>query len=221
MTIQLLSKDIKDKKELSIIKNGNVLVLYYADWCPHCVSFKPIWNKFCQEMKKQQNPNFSIIDIEHTDLQKPENTQLLNEAQGFPTIKFYKPQIQTQQSLENNGIRFEGDRTRIDELINFVNTYARKQNGGVNKTKKQTTKTTTKGKKTKKTKKLNKLNKDKKGKKQNKSITKNKKRKTANTFNKDTQYFTERELTRIRKDLKKSEKIKKELILSMEKEFKV
>lgn len=65
------------------IKRGNIIVLIYADWCPHCVEFKPEWDKFKKAMRNSQ---CSIGEVEQTYLEHVPSAK----AQGYPTIKFYK-----------------------------------------------------------------------------------------------------------------------------------
>lgn len=79
---------VKDKEsgtELdNAIKRGNIMVLIYADWCPHCVSFKPKWEEFKKSMRNKSLCDIGEVEqtyLEHVPSAKPK---------GFPTIKFYK-----------------------------------------------------------------------------------------------------------------------------------
>ena len=78
------------------IKRGNIIVLIYANWCPHCVQFKPEWAKF---KKAMGNANCDIGEVEQTYLEHVPNAQ----AQGFPTIKFYKQPIGSVGNNNNVG----------------------------------------------------------------------------------------------------------------------
>ena len=54
--------------------------LYYADWCPHCINFKPIWHKF----KKAVDGKIKCREYEES-----ENKELIQQKKinGFPTIR--------------------------------------------------------------------------------------------------------------------------------------
>ena len=69
----------------NLLKDGDWMVLYYAEWCGHCQTMKPEWNKVVKKLKKNNN-NVNIAEIEsnHIDtlINKP-------KIQGFPTIKMY------------------------------------------------------------------------------------------------------------------------------------
>ena len=68
----------------NLLKDGDWMVLYYAEWCGHCQTMKPEWNKVVKKMKKNNNVNIAEIESSHIDtlVNKP-------EIQGFPTIKMY------------------------------------------------------------------------------------------------------------------------------------
>ena len=72
------------KQTLDLINKGNVLVLYYADWCGHCVRFEPIWDKLVKQMSNKCN----MAKIESSYLDKIGDYK--THAEGFPTIRFYK-----------------------------------------------------------------------------------------------------------------------------------
>jgi thiol-disulfide isomerase/thioredoxin len=77
--------------------------LYYADWCTHCVNFKPEWEKLKQKIK-QSNGKYNDISLtiaEYESKQIPNNTKINGkDIQGFPTIKV---------SVNKNGIIKEFD----------------------------------------------------------------------------------------------------------------
>lgn len=71
--------------------NECVVTLFYADWCPHCVQFKPIFqkakdtmtNKSCTSPQlKGKSLRFEKVDcVAHPDLAKEYNIN------GYPTVK--------------------------------------------------------------------------------------------------------------------------------------
>lgn len=64
-------------------QNGYWVILYYADWCPHCNSMKPEWNKFAT--KYQNNPDINVADVESNFIGNI-GEQHKQNIQGFPTI---------------------------------------------------------------------------------------------------------------------------------------
>ena len=64
-------------------KKGYWVILYYADWCPHCSSMKPEWLKFAN--KYQNNPNINVADVESNFLGHIGEEHKQN-VQGFPSI---------------------------------------------------------------------------------------------------------------------------------------
>lgn len=72
-------EDNKLNKKINVVEEVKPNVsLYYADWCPHCNSLKPIWNKFYESNKN--NPNFDIKVVDCTEsCPNP-------DVEGYPTI---------------------------------------------------------------------------------------------------------------------------------------
>ena len=58
------------------------LILFYADWCPHCTSFKPTW----EEVKNSTGSN-KMLAIDVGD-KSSESSKLMEEynVNGFPTV---------------------------------------------------------------------------------------------------------------------------------------
>lgn len=61
------------------------MLLIYADWCGHCVRFKPVFNKLCSVAGR----DFVCASIESAELENsPKLSSSLN-FKGFPSIKFF------------------------------------------------------------------------------------------------------------------------------------
>ena len=91
----------------NLLKDGDWMVLYYAEWCGHCQTMKPEWNKVVKKLKKNNN-NVNIAEIESNHIDKLVNKPTI---QGFPTIKMY-----------NNGkevANFEDERV-ANKMENFA-----------------------------------------------------------------------------------------------------
>ncbi len=98
--------------------DGNTIyvILFYADWCPHCVSTKPEWAKL-QKMdnKKVNNKTIKIRanNCEGSEVEK----ELANEVgvQGYPTIKVM---------TSNNTVDYNGARN-AENIKEFINNQAK------------------------------------------------------------------------------------------------
>lgn len=136
--------DFKNK-----MKDGNIIVLYYANWCGYCQMMKPEWDKF----KSQCNSKYNVAEVESEYL---DQTGFNDEVEGFPTIKYY--------DAKRNMIKFEGDRT-ADSFLKFMKDNAETVEQEKNNNKTNSEKNS-KSKKTKsKSKKSGKVKKSKKTKK--------------------------------------------------------
>jgi thiol-disulfide isomerase/thioredoxin len=65
-------------------QKGYWVILYYADWCPHCTSMKPEWLKFAN--KYQSNPNINVADVESSFIGNLGEQHQENAKNGFPSI---------------------------------------------------------------------------------------------------------------------------------------
>ena len=75
--------------------NGNSaeLLFFYADWCPHCKTAKPIWNDLKAEYENKTINGYKVV---FTDVNCSEETaevdKMMNQynVEGYPTIKLLK-----------------------------------------------------------------------------------------------------------------------------------
>ena len=71
---------------LTVSSNEIVIALFYADWCPHCVSFKPDYKKAMTKLNgkshKGKNMRFEMVDCD-----KHKNLSKKYDVNGFPTVK--------------------------------------------------------------------------------------------------------------------------------------
>ena len=93
--------------------NEVVVVLFYVDWCPHCVSTKPEWAKLTSNMdgKKVNGKNVSVkaVNCEGSEVEKEVAND--NGVSGYPTVKVLK----NNETVEYNGPR---NAKAIEEFVN-------------------------------------------------------------------------------------------------------
>jgi len=91
------------------------LMLFYADWCPHCKTAKPIWDDLKSEYENKKINGYTILFTEiNCSNESPEIESLMNKykIEGFPTIKLLK---------DGNIIEYDAKPNKAT-LIEFLNT---------------------------------------------------------------------------------------------------
>ena len=69
------------------------LMLFYADWCPHCKTAKPIWDDLKNEYQNKTINGYQVIFTEiNCTTESAEVEEMMNKynVEGFPTIKLLK-----------------------------------------------------------------------------------------------------------------------------------
>lgn len=84
----------------------NELMLFKAEWCGHCKSFLPTWEKISND--SNLNINFKIFDSE-------KNKKEINEynIEGFPTIMY---------KVNDKLIEYNGSRD-VESIKKFISSY--------------------------------------------------------------------------------------------------
>ena len=113
---RLSSNDYVENQELVIEdenNQGGVVEIYffYTEWCPHCKTAKPIWNKFKQEIGENKIKGKTINFIE-VDAEKESGLANQFKVEGYPTIKL----------VDNNKIIEYDAKPELDTLHQFLNT---------------------------------------------------------------------------------------------------
>jgi thiol-disulfide isomerase/thioredoxin len=101
----------QDKPNKTPKNNKSKIILMWAEWCGHCVNFKPEFDKCRQEVAASSlKDHVEVLDFNEKDYPKK-----LAEygGQGFPTVVF--------EDSEGKFDSYEGPRTS-EALISFINT---------------------------------------------------------------------------------------------------
>lgn len=140
--------DLKSAEEFkNQTNNGYWVILYYADWCPHCISMKPEWKMFADKYSSDNKINVAELESQFLDMVGPQHK---SNVEGFPTI--------ISLNKGSKVANFMGPRTSKD-IDMFANSHYTGSKGiinsssNLNKILRNNLKKQTKTKKTKKTKK--------------------------------------------------------------------
>lgn len=95
MAPQMKAKYQPNSEHIQDSGNGNTaeLLFFYADWCPHCKTAKPIWNDLKSEYENKTINGYKVV---FTDVNCSEETaevdKMMNQynVEGYPTIKLLK-----------------------------------------------------------------------------------------------------------------------------------
>ncbi|MCJ7800740.1 MAG: protein disulfide isomerase family protein [Candidatus Marinimicrobia bacterium] len=69
------------------------LLFFYADWCPHCKTAKPIWNDLKAEYENKTINGYRVVFTEvNCSEETAEVDRMMNQynVEGYPTIKLIK-----------------------------------------------------------------------------------------------------------------------------------
>jgi len=103
--------DTKNFHSIVDQSDKNVLVEFYAQWCGHCKSLAPIYEKLGNVFANEKNCVIAKIDA---DTERDIATEF--EISGFPTIKFFP------KGDDKTAIAYEGARTEAG-FIEFLNKH--------------------------------------------------------------------------------------------------
>jgi len=73
--------------------NTAELLFFYADWCPHCKTAKPIWNDLKAEYENKTIHGYKVVFTEiNCSEETAEVDKMMNQynVEGYPTIKLLK-----------------------------------------------------------------------------------------------------------------------------------
>lgn len=102
MKLLKVTESNKAKFEECVKKDKPMLVLFYANWCPHCQMFEPTWKKITEKLHPKRN--IQVAEIEFSNMSAIPNKY--KKVKGFPTIQVMKG---GKVISEYNGLRTEQD----------------------------------------------------------------------------------------------------------------
>ncbi len=70
------------KKVLEMLKNGKWMIMYYAYWCPHCVTLKPTYDELASKCK-MMGVKFAMVEASHLNNGMIENQHMVN---SYPLV---------------------------------------------------------------------------------------------------------------------------------------
>ena len=87
---------------LKASQGETVVALFYADWCPHCVAFKPDFLKAKKDMSGSDHKG-KKLRLELVDCVANKTIASENNVSGFPTVKIFTD--------DNNSTEYDGKRS--------------------------------------------------------------------------------------------------------------
>lgn len=103
------NKEYVQKQDSGSSKSAD-LYFFYTNWCPHCKSARPIWDKLKEETPQVNNVTINYIDI---DCEKEPTVAEKFKVEGYPTIKL---------SYNNKIIEYDA-KPDLDILNQFLTQY--------------------------------------------------------------------------------------------------
>jgi len=97
MAPQMKAKYQPNSEQVQEGESGNgstaELLFFYADWCPHCKTAKPIWNDLKAEYENKTINGYKVVFTEiNCSEETAEVDKMMNQynVEGYPTIKLLK-----------------------------------------------------------------------------------------------------------------------------------
>lgn len=91
-TVPISKKEGLENKDNKPAKEAEIM-LFFADWCPHCKSAKPEWESVKGEYDEKVINGYKVLFKEYNcTSESPEIEELMDKykIEGFPTIKLIK-----------------------------------------------------------------------------------------------------------------------------------
>lgn len=91
-------------------KGNSFLVVFYADWCGHCIAFAPKYKKLARDIVLWKE----VIQLAAVNCADPKNLAVCRDQQvlSYPYVKYFEPMI----SKGNLGQEFDVGDTRMESM---------------------------------------------------------------------------------------------------------
>ncbi|CAM4718052.1 unnamed protein product [Leuciscus chuanchicus] len=100
----------------SVLYNSSAtrLVMFYANWCGHCINFSPTWKSLARDIKEWK----PAVDLAAIDCADESNRKVCTNygITGYPTLKFFP----AYSSSEFTGQQFTGSSRDVRSLRHYI-----------------------------------------------------------------------------------------------------
>lgn len=113
--VMLEKQEMKDVANSQNSTKSVEMIFFFAEWCPHCKTAKPIWEKVSNDYNSKvvngYKLNFSVVNCTNGDDADVQVAINKYKVEHFPTIKLLK---------DNDTIEFDS-KISEENLIKFFN----------------------------------------------------------------------------------------------------
>jgi thiol-disulfide isomerase/thioredoxin len=106
---ELADKDFSDDGKSLNVRSPFMLVLYKAQWCPHCQHFVGTWERLAKNYRRSTCLCFGEVE------QTKGNVTKVRDVRGFPTLRLY-------DNVNKRMYEYHGDRSYKD-VEKFLDNY--------------------------------------------------------------------------------------------------
>jgi len=89
-----------------------ILIMHYASWCPHCIMFKPDWNKITDALSSNNDINVVEVELSNADYINKKYTE---DVRSYPTIRIIKNNMATEE--------YNGSRSDWTKIVDFAKAH--------------------------------------------------------------------------------------------------
>jgi thiol-disulfide isomerase/thioredoxin len=116
MDNQMLHVESFTADQLDVKSDEVVLGLFYADWCPHCVRFKPEWEAMKSNINNSKTRSGKKVRMVNVNCETNKAMATKYGIDGYPTIKVITLDSKSKKEIVDD---YDGQRTE-DALKQFL-----------------------------------------------------------------------------------------------------